>query len=103
MDGDNAAAATRRIRLAALSKAENAGELRDEILACKGADLEIDGSDVEFLSGLSVQVLLAAREMWRLDGVDFRIEDPSETLRADLSLFGLPGMLAVQTLEGASA
>jgi chemotaxis protein CheX len=45
-------------------------ELRDR----RGGPLTVDGSNVQRLGGLCLQVLLAAKEAWRADGCDFRLQ-----------------------------
>jgi chemotaxis protein CheX len=47
----------------------------------RGQKLTLDGAEVERLGGLCLQVLIAARNQWRVDGVDFQIVNPSPAFR----------------------
>lgn len=51
-----------------------------EILALRGADLDLDGSGVERLNGMGLQMLLAAFKTWREDARVLRLTDPSPCL-----------------------
>lgn len=51
--------------------------LRDEFLERRGDPVKIDASEVSKLGGLCLQVLLAAQVMWKADGAEFDIENPS--------------------------
>lgn len=65
-----------------------AGALRDQLLAMRGRMVDLDGSKVERLGGLGLQVLLSANATWRQDGQRLRLTAPSEALRHGLALFG---------------
>ncbi len=54
-----------------------AGPLRSQLMELRGRKLELDGADVERLGGLCLQVLIAARNQWRVDGADFQIVNAS--------------------------
>ena len=54
--------------------------LAEAILPHKGTDLRADGSAVTFAGALSVQVLVAAAEQWRIDGRRFDLDRASEAL-----------------------
>ncbi len=69
-----------------------AAPLRDALLERRGHDLLLDGSGVERIGGLCLQVLLAARDTWRADGRTLSVL-PSEELTRQLGVLGLPGGL----------
>ena len=93
MEADKETNAAEPIRLNDFNKAENASALRDALLRRRGRDVVVDGSDIGFLSALSAQALLSARETWRLDGQTFAITAPSDAIRGDLALLGLETLL----------
>jgi chemotaxis protein CheX len=67
----------------------NAAEpLRQALVELRGQPLALDGSGVERLGGLCLQVLVSAYKTWTEDGQDFHIEDCSPELRQKLALFG---------------
>jgi len=55
-------------------------EVRDAILALRGADLDLGGQDVERLNGLGLELILSAFRTWREDGFKLRVTDPSPCL-----------------------
>lgn len=63
--------------------------LRDQLLATRGASVELDGSGVRRLGALGLQVLLAAERQWQADGQSLRLVDPSPDLLAGLKLLGV--------------
>ena len=69
-----------------------AAPLRDALLERRGNNLLLDGSGVERIGGLCLQVLLAARGTWRADGKTLSVL-PSEELTRQLAILGLPGGL----------
>ena len=73
--------------------------LKADILARRGGDLTLDGSAVERLGGLGLQVLLAARKTWAADGLNLSLGFVSEALREQWAAFGAPDFDA----EGACA
>lgn len=54
-----------------------AASLRSQLMEQRGRKLELDCSEVERLGGLCLQVLVAARNQWRVDGIDFEIVNSS--------------------------
>lgn len=54
--------------------------LRTQLMELRGQKVDIDAAAVERLGGLCLQVLIAARNQWRVDGVDFQIVNPSPAL-----------------------
>lgn len=54
----------------------------------RGRPLVLDGSQVDRLGGLCLQVLVSAHKTWAEDGQEFRLENSSDELRQKLALFG---------------
>jgi chemotaxis protein CheX len=65
-----------------------AGPLREQLLAMRGRPIELDGSKVERIGALGLQVLLSARATWQADGHILRLADLSDPLRQGLELLG---------------
>jgi chemotaxis protein CheX len=67
--------------------------LQRDLLAFRGADLDVDASPVRKLGGLGLQVLLAAGATWERDGHTLRVLNRSDALTEALRLAGssLPG------------
>jgi chemotaxis protein CheX len=76
------------LRLPATLDLNAAVPLRSELLGRRGSPLELDGSEVERLGGLCLQVLLSAKAAWALDNLDFRLSRPSAALQEALSILG---------------
>lgn len=51
--------------------------LRNDLLAFRGKALTLDASSVERVGALGLQIVKAAAEMWRKDGVPFAVTNPS--------------------------
>lgn len=67
----------------------NAAEpLRQALVEHRGRPLVLDGSQVDRLGGLCLQVLVSAHKTWAEDGQEFRLENSSDELRQKLALFG---------------
>lgn len=81
------------IKLASMADADSVKALYAALAERRGADVDIDGADVAFLSALAGQTLLAAQEAWRQDGRRFAIVEPSGALSGDLELLGLSSLL----------
>lgn len=61
-----------------------------EVLTSRvGTDTVIDGSRVERIGGLCLQILLAALSTWRADGVSLEFSQLSSDLVAGLELLGI--------------
>lgn len=73
----------------------SARPLHCDLLAKRGANLDVDASAVRKLGGLGVQVLLAASATWERDGHAFRVVNRSSPFSEALRLTGssLPGDL----------
>ncbi len=65
-----------------------ASGLQVDLMAARGHDLVLDASDVQRLGGQCLQVLLAASEAWRMDGLDLSIVNRSDAFTHTLGLFG---------------
>lgn len=63
--------------------------LSDALCAFRGEDLHIDGSTVEFLGREGLGMLLAAIELWAIDGKTLEIHSPSPRLLEDLEDLGV--------------
>jgi chemotaxis protein CheX len=65
-----------------------AAPLKAEIVARRGAPLVVDGSRVQRVGGLCLQVLLAARSTWRSDEQAFTVTGASPDFRNCLERAG---------------
>jgi len=65
-----------------------AASLQNELLAQRHGPVLIDGSQVQRLSGLCLQVLLSAKATWASDGERLSFDNLSPALRDGLQLFG---------------
>jgi chemotaxis protein CheX len=65
-----------------------ASALQNELLAQRHGPVLIDGSQVQRLSGLCLQVLLSAKATWAGDGESLSFNNLSPALRDALQLFG---------------
>lgn len=77
------------LRLPPILDLKAAAPLREQLLELKGKPVELDGTDVQRLGGLCLQVLLSARESWGQDGVPFGLASASEALEQSFALFGV--------------
>ena len=65
-----------------------ADPLRAELLALRGQAVTIDGSTVERLGGLCLQVLISAQQTWANDGQALVIDSVSEAFANQWNTFG---------------
>ncbi len=63
--------------------------LRDEILAAVDEDLVFDGTVVEQVGGLCLELLMSAGTLWPKAGHSVSLENPSMQMVDDLKRFGL--------------
>ncbi len=84
------------VELAAALDLTAVAALLADVKARRGAPLILDGSNVQRIGGLCLQVLLAAHDAWRVDGCEFQLK-ASDALAA-----GLRQMGAEQLLEEAA-
>jgi chemotaxis protein CheX len=79
---------TATVVLAPVLDLRAAEPLKGELLAARGQALALDGSAVERLGGLCLQLLLSAIRTWRADGQALTFVNASETLTTQWSAFG---------------
>ena len=89
------------LALPAVLDIQSAEALRVQLLASRGQSLTLDGSAVERLGGLCLQVLLSARQTWAAEGHDLVVAPASEAFTDQWNAFGAPPMAA--GLPGAPA
>jgi chemotaxis protein CheX len=77
------------LRLPPILDLKAAAPLRAQLLELKGKPVVLDGTDVQRLGGLCLQVLLSARDTWSHDGMPFSLTAASEALEQTFSLFGV--------------
>jgi chemotaxis protein CheX len=65
-----------------------ADPLRAELLGLRGQAVVIDGSAVERLGGLCLQVLISAQQTWANDGQSLTIDSVSEAFANQWNTFG---------------
>jgi chemotaxis protein CheX len=72
----------------------NVSSVHAQLLSERGKPMVIDGSAVERMGGLGLQLLLAAAQTWQADKVSFSIVEASDALRAAVECSGatLPGV-----------
>lgn len=58
--------------------ANEAPGLHSDIVACQGGDLELNASNVRFISGLCLQVILSAQKAWQASDQTLQIVSPSD-------------------------
>ena len=76
------------VTLPAVLDLQQAGPLRDELLALRGQPVIVDGSAVERLGGLCLQVLISAQQTWARDGLSLVIDEVSESFANQWNAFG---------------
>ena len=67
-----------------------ASALQEAFTQHRGHSIRLDASGVQRLGGQCLQVLLAARAAWAVDGKNFLIEHESEEFSTSLELLGMP-------------
>jgi chemotaxis protein CheX len=87
------------LRLGELLDLNAATPLATELLALRGADVEVDASAVRRMGAQCLQVLLSARATWRDDGFAFSIAGASMEFMSVLDLLGAPIDPYFQPLE----
>jgi chemotaxis protein CheX len=63
--------------------------LYEALTASVGTDLFVDGSHVERIGGLCLQILLSAANSWKVDGGELGLANPSLDLIEGLELLGI--------------
>lgn len=66
-----------------------APDLGRRLIAAKDEDVALDGSQVEQLGALCLEVLMSARHLWSAAGHAFTLQAPSDRMVDDLARFGL--------------
>lgn len=85
------------VALPAILDIQAAEALRVQLLGARGQPLTIDGSAVERLGGLCLQVLLSARRTWAADGHRLAVDPASEAFTDQWNAFGAPAMATGQS------
>lgn len=67
---------------------DTAPELREDLIALRGAALRLDGSEVGHLGARCLAVLISAAKTWREDGYGLSMTSPSEPLEIGLARMG---------------
>lgn len=82
--------------LPAVLDIQAAEALRVQLLDARGGPLALDGSSVERLGGLCLQVLLSARQTWAADGQNLVMNPVSGAFTDQWNAFGAPAWVAEQ-------
>ena len=78
-----------RLALPANLASSAAAQLRESLLAHRGAALTLEAEGVRRLGAQCAQVLMAAALTWKADGKALRVADPSAEFADSLRLLGL--------------
>jgi chemotaxis protein CheX len=81
---------TAAVQLPAVLDLQQAGPLREQLLGLRGEPVIIDGSAVERLGGLCLQVLISAQQTWARDGLSLVIDQASDAFADQWNAFGAP-------------
>ena len=81
---------TAAVVLPAVLDIQQAARLREQMLALRGQPVVVDGSLVERLGALCLQVLISAQQTWAGDGVSMVIDQASEAFAEQWNAFGAP-------------
>ncbi|HYC73375.1 STAS domain-containing protein [Brevundimonas sp.] len=84
------------IALPAVLDIQAVDALRTRLLGARGGPLTLDGSSVERLGGLCLQVLLSAQRTWAADGHPLVVSPASDAFIDQWDAFGAPDMAAGQ-------
>ena len=79
---------TAAVVLPAVLDIQQAGPLRDQLLALRGHPVTVDASAVDRLGALCLQVLISARKTWDADGKGFALNPASAALNEQLAAYG---------------
>ena len=77
------------LRLPPVLDMQAAASLAEALVVRQGADLRLDGADVQRLGAQCVQVLLCAHATWHADGHALSLVDASAELLSGLALLGV--------------
>ena len=87
------------ITLPASLDIQYAETLRSQLLALRGQPVSVDGSAVERLGGLCLQVLISAQQSWARDGHSLIIDRVSAAFANQWNTFGADPLSALQEGE----
>ena len=88
-----------RYALPQIMKTPECAALYTFLRAHDGQPVNIDGKDVNRLSGLAVQLLVCAQQIWRARGVTFQLLSPSDALCRSLALAGFADIADGQEVQ----
>lgn len=78
-----------------------AGDLYNQLAEHRGSQIVLNGSKVEQLGTLCMQILVSASKTWSTDGQGFEIIEPSETFISALNVVGLEhALIGLEEVEG---
>lgn len=80
---------TKQVALETKLDSAAADKLRTDLLGAQDSDVVLDGSAVEQVGGLCLELLMSVRHLWAASGHAVTIENPSEQMLDDLGRFGL--------------
>lgn len=101
MTGENAQYCQFALAPKLASKA--APDLYAQLKEYRGKVLILDGSGVEQIGVLCMQILVSAAQTWREEGTDFEIAEPSAALLDSMKVVGLDLSLAGVQAEWSEA
>ncbi|KQW82654.1 STAS domain-containing protein [Brevundimonas sp. Root1279] len=87
---------TASVQLPAVLDIQQAGPLREQLLGLRGQAVIVDGSAVERLGALCLQVLISAQQTWARDGLSLVIDRASEAFADQWNAFGAPAVASGQ-------
>lgn len=90
----------KRVTLGAKLDSAAADGLRAQLMKASEEDVILDGSAVELLGGLCLELLLSAESLWTAKGLDFALDAASDQLLDNLTRLGLADHFVA---EGAAA
>lgn len=67
-----------------------------DIVQRRGADLDLEASQVDRFGAQALQLVLSALATWREDGFRLRVLDPSEAVRSAFDQLGCAPILTAQ-------
>src|SRR4051812_3373732 len=96
-------ASPQTVVLAASLDMTAASSLAQDFMGARGQPVILDASAVRRLGGQCVQLLLAAKMAWSMDGITFEIAEPSPEFTETLALMGCPNLIPAAPLQDPSA
>ena len=87
---------TASVQLPAVLDIQQAAPLREQLLGLRGQPVIVDGSAVERLGALCLQVLISAQQTWARDGLSLVIDRASDAFADQWNAFGAPAAASVQ-------